>query len=109
MVVPSTVALREQIEKFLRGSRCVMCGQPPIDELMRSWLDGFLSQDPAAGEKIETAIKFSIAYVAAADARGPMSGPKRDARNCYARRAQILELIARESTAWESLEDSSTR
>jgi len=85
MIKSPTSDLRERIEKFLRGSRCLSRGQPPIDELMQKWLDGVLSDDPAASDRLRVAIEFSLARVAAADARAPLSGPELDAHWCATR------------------------
>jgi hypothetical protein len=87
--------LGDRIEKFLRGPRCVGRGEPPIDTLMQQWVDGVLARDLAASDKLAVAIEYSLSAVAKADANAPLSGPAADARNCYARRAEILEAIAR--------------
>jgi hypothetical protein len=89
------IDLRGRIEKFLHGPRCIRPGQPPIDALMQQWVDGALSCDPAASDKLKVAIQFSLAQVAEADAASELSGPEKDARYCYVRRAEILAAIER--------------
>jgi hypothetical protein len=63
---------------------------------MQQWVDGVLSNDPAASDKLKTAIEFSHAMVAEADAAAPLSGAGQNARNCHVKRAEILEAIERE-------------
>jgi len=87
--------LAERIKKFLRGPRCLSPGQPPTDELMEQWVDGRLSRDPLAADKIEAAIKFSTERVEKAGAIAERPGPAQDARNCYFKRADILRDILR--------------
>lgn len=90
--------LRHTIEKHLRGPLCASRGMPPTDGLMRQWVNGVLSRDPEARNKLRCAIEFSRAKVAEADAAAPLSGPAQDARSCYAKRVEILEAIERAVT-----------
>jgi hypothetical protein len=94
----SASELRDRIEHFLRGPRCLSRGQPRIDELMQQWIDGVLASDPAASTKLKAAIEYSLAEVAKADATAALSRPASDARNSYANRAHILSSIERAMT-----------
>src|SRR5262249_24727468 len=87
--------LEDRIRTFLRGPRCLSRGQPPIDELMEEWLDGVLGRDPEAGRKLTGALEFCRAKVAQADAAARLTGPERDARLCFAARAELLRDIQR--------------